>query len=234
MLARILLIAALLIGFALLIRWLRRSPWAVWIGRMLLAGGVAGFLLWLSVRGGAEVALPLLAGLTPLLLRWLKAGRPASITADPPAQSSVTTRFFNMTLEHATGAMNGEILQGRFAGRVLSTLTPQELQALWRECQTDSPSVAVLEAYLDRQAAPDWRETWRDAEAAHSTTADRIISDAEARQILGVAAEATPAEIQAAYRRLIQRLHPDHGGSAYLAAQLNQARDVLLRDSERR
>ena len=231
MLARILFIAALLIGLALLIRWLRRSPWATWIGRIFLAGGLAGFLLWLTVRGAAEVALPLLAGLTPLLLRWLKAGRPTLVSSAPPTESSVTTRFFNMTLEHATGVMDGKVLQGRFAGRVLSTLNPQELQALWRECQIDSPSVAVLEAYLDRQAPPDWRETWRDAEAAYSATVDRVMDDAEARQILGVAPEATPAEIQAAYRRLIQRLHPDHGGSAYLAAQLNQARDVLLRGS---
>jgi curved DNA-binding protein CbpA len=39
---------------------------------------------------------------------------------------------------------------------------------------------------------------------------------------------ASREDIQAAYRRLIQRVHPDHGGSSYLAARLNQARDVLL------
>jgi hypothetical protein len=50
----------------------------------------------------------------------------------------------------------------------------------------------------------------------------------EARAVLGVDATAGRPEILAAYRRLIQRAHPDHGGSAGLAAQLNAARDRLL------
>lgn len=54
------------------------------------------------------------------------------------------------------------------------------------------------------------------------------MSAAEARQILGVAASAGEEEIREAYRRLIQKNHPDQGGSAYLASQINQAKDVLL------
>jgi preprotein translocase subunit Sec63 len=54
------------------------------------------------------------------------------------------------------------------------------------------------------------------------------MSEAEARSILGVGPEASRQEIQAAYRRLIERVHPDKGGAAGLAAQLNAARDRLL------
>ncbi len=54
------------------------------------------------------------------------------------------------------------------------------------------------------------------------------MSLAEARDILGVAPGATRPEIEAAFRRLMQRAHPDHGGSAGLAAQINAARDRLL------
>ncbi len=55
------------------------------------------------------------------------------------------------------------------------------------------------------------------------------MSEQDARSILGVDAEATSEDIQAAYTRLMRRAHPDAGGSAGLAAQLNAARDRLLR-----
>ena len=55
------------------------------------------------------------------------------------------------------------------------------------------------------------------------------MSESQARSILGVGPDAGREEIQAAYRRLIERVHPDKGGAAGLAAQLNAARDRLLR-----
>jgi hypothetical protein len=55
------------------------------------------------------------------------------------------------------------------------------------------------------------------------------MSAAEARSILGVAPDATPEQIRSAYTRLMQRAHPDKGGTAGLAAQLNAARDRLLK-----
>ncbi|MBS0333047.1 MAG: DnaJ domain-containing protein [Proteobacteria bacterium] len=56
------------------------------------------------------------------------------------------------------------------------------------------------------------------------------MTPAEARSILGVGPDAEPQEIQAAYKRLMRAVHPDQGGTSGLAAQLNQARDVLLDD----
>lgn len=52
---------------------------------------------------------------------------------------------------------------------------------------------------------------------------------AEARAILGIGPEAGPADVDAAYRRLMLRAHPDHGGSSGLAAQLNAAREALIK-----
>ena len=50
----------------------------------------------------------------------------------------------------------------------------------------------------------------------------------EARAILGVEEGASAADITAAYRRLMMRLHPDQGGTEGLAVKLNAARDRLL------
>ncbi len=56
------------------------------------------------------------------------------------------------------------------------------------------------------------------------------MSAEEAQEILGVSSEATDAEIEKAYRRKMKRAHPDQGGSDWMAAKVNQAKDVLLRD----
>ena len=230
MLVRILLIVAVLIGGYFLIRRLRRFPWRVQGSRLVVAVGITVFLLLLTVRGGAEIALPLLTVLAPLLVRWLNT-RPLPSPIDPAQPgssgcSTVTTRFLSMELDHATGTMTGRVLEGRFVGHSLRDLPLRDLLALWWECRVDAQSVAVLEAYLDRHADANWREQVHVADQADkvSGTMDR----AEAYQILGLQPEASREEIQAAYRRLIQRVHPDHGGSSYLAARLNQARDILL------
>lgn len=55
------------------------------------------------------------------------------------------------------------------------------------------------------------------------------MTDAEARRTLGVEPGATPAEVQAAWKRLMARAHPDQGGSEGLASRLNAARDRLAK-----
>ena len=231
MLIRVLLVAAVLIGLYLLVRKLRRSGSIARLPRLLAAAGITGFLMLLTVRGGAEIAVPLLAVLAPLLLRWLQLPSPSSTATGQasPNQSAVTTRFLVMTLDHVSGVMTGTVREGRFAGRSLQDLTRPELLELWRECQPDPQSTAVLEAYLDRHADAGWREQtdtgWKDRTQATVNDMDRT----EAYRVLGLQSGAGRDEIQAAYRRLIQRVHPDQGGSSDLAARINQARDVLLR-----
>jgi len=65
--------------------------------------------------------------------------------------------------------------------------------------------------------------------AARPAPVARDMSEAEARSILGVGPQAGAAEVQAAYARLMRLAHPDKGGTDGLAAQLNAARDKLLR-----
>lgn len=145
--------------------------------------------------------------------------------------SEVATDTLRMELDHASGELEGEVLRGRFEGRSLETLGLSELLELLAECQREDPrSVALLETYLDRRQ-PDWRAhvAGEDAQSgASSATADNGMDEATAWSILGLAPGASVAEIKSAHRRLMTKLHPDHGGSGYLAAQLNEAKDFLL------
>lgn len=232
MLARALLIAVILGGLYLLIRKLRRSRWSTQLPRVAAMVAVIAFLLLLTLRGGAEIAMPLFAVLVPLLIRWLRS--PTLISGDQAQQgdlnqSAVTTRFLSMSLDHSSGVLSGQVREGRFAGRSLQELSLTELLALWRDCQVDPQSVAILETYLDRQADPTWREHVGNTQnQQEDTQKNKRMDRIEAYEILGLQPGASRDEIQAAYRRLIQRVHPDQGGSSYLAARINQARDVLL------
>jgi len=66
-------------------------------------------------------------------------------------------------------------------------------------------------------------------ERQEAPRSDDRMSAHQARAILGVDETASTEEIQAAYKRLMLRVHPDNGGAAGLAAQLNAARDRLLK-----
>jgi DnaJ-domain-containing protein 1 len=86
-------------------------------------------------------------------------------------------------------------------------------------------------AYLDRRD-PGWREN---SQTDATTGSGRRgwstgkMTEEEAYQILGVQPGASAKDIGLAHRSLMKKLHPDQGGSTYLAARVNEAKDVLLR-----
>jgi hypothetical protein len=193
-------------------------------GALLVA--VAGFLL---LRGQFEVAIPL--GLTGLgLLGW---GPLASTgwlqrTQKTPGQiSRVRTACVEMELDHDSGAMRGTVLSGRRAGASLDSLDLTSLLELVPEFDADSR--ALLAAYLDRRE-PGWRDNTKAGAAAGQGAARRAgkMTEEEAYQVLGLQPGASPEAIAQAHRTLMKKLHPDQGGSTYLAAQINAAKDVLL------
>ena len=196
----------------------------------ILAVGAAAFLFF---RGHIEVAVPL--GLTGLgLLGW---GPFASTgwfqrTQKTPGQvSRVRSPFVEMELDHDSGSMRGTILAGRHQGAALDALDLTTLLGLLAEFDADSR--ALLAAYLDRRE-PGWREHAQDGAAAGQRSEQGPartgkMTEDEAYQILGVPAGAEAAEIKRAHRTLMKKLHPDQGGSTYLAAQINEAKEILLR-----
>ena len=150
-------------------------------------------------------------------------------------QSSVETAWLRMELDHATGRMDGDVLQGRYAGRRLSGLRFEELILLLRDCRAaDNQGAALLESYLDRSIGEDWRERAASgdpgeaADAASGAAAGGAMTREQAWDVLGLQPGAPDGEIRAAHRRLMKKFHPDQGGSTYLAAQINRAKDLLL------
>jgi len=201
--------------------------------RVLKAGGgllSLGLAVFLGLRGEIGVAIPLGAfGLG--LLGWLPFG-PAGFsqrTRKSTGQvSRVRSSFFEMELDHDTGAMRGRVLAGKYEGVTLEALDVSTLVSLLSE--VDEESRALLMAYLDRRDAA-WREHAQgDAAAgrAHAPSAGKM-TEQEAYQILGLETGASASAISRAHRALMKKLHPDQGGSTYLAARVNEAKEVLLR-----
>jgi hypothetical protein len=196
-----------------------------------LSGGIAMlvFAAFLAVRGQIGVAAPLAAvGLG--LLGWLPFG-PAGFGARTKKSagqvSRVRSAFLEMELDHDTGAMGGVILTGPREGTRLEALDVETLVGLLAEI--DDESRALLAAYLDRRDA-GWREhAQADAATGRGSAPRGPMSQEEAYQILGLQPGAKSEEIIRAHRTLMKRIHPDQGGTNYLAARVNEAKDTLLR-----
>ncbi|MET3521302.1 MULTISPECIES: DnaJ domain-containing protein [Mesorhizobium] len=157
----------------------------------------------------------------------MRMNRPAQ--PPPRKRSTVRTAALEMELDHKTGGLEGLVLAGRHEGKMLGAMNLAELQHLYRELSGDPESRQLLETYLDgrfpvwrKNAEPDSGEGLGVAPGAGAMTKE------EAYKILGLEAGAAAADVRKAHRRLMQRLHPDIGGTSFLAARINEAKDVLL------
>lgn len=223
-----------------LVLWLLKSfahsdpRYLIKLGRT--AGGIVALAgaAFLGSRGQILLALPL--GVTGLSLLGLQGWLPAGILPYPwlfgqksgGQTSRVRSNFVEVTLDHDSGAMAGVIVAGRLKGTSLDAVELSVLVGLLAEFDEESRN--LLAAYLDRRN-PRWREDVDDGATAGRRGPARSgkMSEEEAYQILGLQPGASADEIGRAHRGLMKRLHPDQGGSTYLAARVNEAKDVLLR-----
>ncbi len=191
-----------------------------------------GAAVVLGIRGRFDMAL-LLGGFGAWSLGWSGLNIPGSwrkFQQAPGRFSRIRSAMIEMEIDHASGGVEGSILVGAFAGRRLSSLDPQSLRRLYEECSAHDPQgVPLLEAYLDRRFS-GWRENAQgDRDTRTRTHAQTgIMTKEEAYQILGLQPGASLDEIRKAHRTLMKKLHPDQGGTAYLAARVNEAREILL------
>jgi DnaJ-like protein len=191
-------------------------------------GALAGAAI-LGVRGRIDMAVPLgIFGLSLLgWLPWSIPGFGARTRKSSGQVSRVRSAFVEMELDHDTGAMRGTILAGPHVGHSLDALDMATLTAFLPDI--DEESRALLMAYLDRRE-PAWRENVQGGAAAGpGSWSTGKMTEEEAYQILGLTPGASVADIGRAHRTLMKKLHPDQGGSTYLAARVNEAKDVLTR-----
>ncbi|MBK8175720.1 MAG: molecular chaperone DnaJ [Rhodospirillales bacterium] len=249
---------ALLAGCLLLLNWIGtadlRTLTSVAKTAAVAVLVIIAIVLTMSGRIGWIIGLAPFA--VPLFFRWRARGGsfgdlfgqtqglPGGSTGGRTTRTR--SRFLDMHLDHDSGAVDGSVLDGAYAGRMLNAMSLDEVLDLCRFLrQEDQPSSLLIEAYLDRRK-PDWRTAGDGTAEAGGADGERTGAEAnqggrqesgaakamsreEAYRILGLAPGAADAEIRAAHRHLIASVHPDRGGSAFLAAQVNMARDLLLR-----
>jgi len=244
---RILLLFLVAVFMATLLRmlWLRYQP-----RQMLVAAGISLVLIGLLalvasgrlhwIAASLAMALPVVLrilgalGLSRLLRRLGGSAGPTpfpgSASGDSGDRSSeVSSRFLHMELDRRSGKLEARILEGPHAGAALADLSlAEQLELLIHYQREDQDSARLLETWLDRNHGATWRE-------ANASQADHGSSDPsrqEALRILGLKGNPDRREIITAHRRLMQKFHPDHGGSEELAAQINAAKARLLGDLE--
>ncbi|MFQ3171085.1 MAG: DnaJ-domain-containing protein 1 [Oleispira sp.] len=242
------LVAVIIIGYmaARYIRTLkpeqRKKVTAITVAVVLIT-----LLLLLLITGKLHFLAALGTGLVifakrlfPLLryvpfLKGLYQKAKATQSSDSSQRSTVETSLLKMTLDHESGNLEGELLATDSKGRYLSEFNLSELISLYGLAEKQYPdSTEVLAAYLDRQHGNEWREAANAGSYSEENGQDSRPSDSsemtanEAYAVLGLDQNATEEEVIAAHRKLMQKLHPDRGGSNYLAAKINQAKDLLV------
>ncbi len=160
---------------------------------------------------------------------WERFGRGAGRRPE----SHVRTRYLKMVIDQDAGLFDGKVIKGTYRGTALSTMTLEELRLLQVEVSSDPDSVHILNAWLDHAHAEARRGESAEAGANGKGNGSRqhangAMSEEEARSLLGLSRGASPSEIKASHRRLIKQVHPDHGGTDYLAHKVNEAKNLLL------
>lgn len=200
------------------------------VGALVVLGRLPAHFVLAPLGAAGAFLLRFLPALLRLLPFWqLVRGRMASAAPRGAGRTStIRTAFLAMELRHDTGELDGEVLKGASARRRLGAMDRSELLALYEECRADADSARVLEAYLDR-TCEGWREQAEAAGAADEGGGDPVMTRELALEILGLDGSAGDEDVGRAHRDLMRRMHPDRGGSDYLAKRINAAKDFLLK-----
>lgn len=202
-----------------------------------IGAGLVGLALFILIgRGNFEAAAPIgalglwMAGWGSALPRGFSLGRFGFNGAGGPVRR-IRERVVELVIDEAKGTIDGNILDGAFAGRRLSDLSESECAALRALCRDMDPaSVRLVDLYVDSRFAGGRSAKDGDADARRrQRSGAQSMSEKNAYEILGLPQGASREDVARAHRILMKKVHPDHGGTASLAALLNEARDILTR-----
>ena len=236
MLVRLILLIVFLTVVVSILQLLKKTPksqlkslyWKIGFGTLavvLILLALTGRIHWIGAAIGALIpivrrSLPLLIRFFPMIQHYFRNTSKAAPSSNN--SSEVKTAILSMTLNHDTNELNGEVIDGPLAGHQLDSLTMPELNALLDYChREDGDSVKLLINYLNHRFGSDWQNQ------SQTNTNDEL-TEQSALNILGLKHGASRDDIIKAHRKLMQKLHPDRGGSDFLAAQINAAKDLLI------
>lgn len=191
--------------------------WLVYVTiGLLLAAFATGRIHWLgAVAAGLLGALKFGASHFFRFLPFLRILQKNQIFGTPVFR----TPFLKVTLDLKTGTLSGEVVEGEFKGSQLTELSQSQIETLEAYLKiNDKRGYYLLQVWQQRGKKSSNK-------AVYDAVDDPSIE--EARMILGLPETFTSKELDHAYKRLMQKLHPDRGGNDYLASRVNRARDLL-------
>jgi hypothetical protein len=199
------------------------------VGVLIALGRLPVQFILAPLGAAFAFGLRMLPTLLRLLPMWqmFKSRTSSTEARDGNQSSTIRTEYLAMELQHDSGDMDGLVLKGSYAERRLSSLSLHDLGDLYSQCHADADSSQVLEAYLERNH-PDWRAQVGPDQQRQHVTDEAVMTRELALEILGLVESATRDEVTGAHRKLMQKMHPDRGGSEYLAKKINSAKDYLL------
>ncbi len=240
MIAYFILGIGLFLGTIFLAQWYSRANPATVLKTIKIIIAIIGLFvaLFLLFTGRIFLVLAAIPLLLPFILRSKALfSRLKAASGGTSGQSSeVVTRFLRMKLDHDSGDMDGLILTGEREGSWLSELDLSAMEQLYRIYSVeDKKSAELLSAYASRRFGDIWNDAaetdFKDENEKRGQDFDDQMDRKKALEILGLTGSPSDDEVRSAHRKLMQKLHPDHGGNTYLATQVNRAKDILLNRS---
>jgi hypothetical protein len=236
LLGRLILLIAFILAVLTIIQLFKNTPksqtkslyWKVGLSAsaiILILLAASGRIHWIGAAIGAMIpivrrSIPLLLRYFPMVQQYLRTRPQQSPSANNT--SEVKTAILSMTLDHDTDRLQGPVISGPFSGHYLDSLELEQLQSLMGYChQQDKDSAKLLMSYLNHRFGNQWQ-------TSPPPSGDGNLTEDSAYAVLGLHRGASRDEVIQAHRKMMQKVHPDRGGSDYLAAQINQAKDILI------
>ncbi|MFT5273704.1 MAG: hypothetical protein ACI9J2_000220 [Saprospiraceae bacterium] len=188
----------------------------------ILLYGVGIALLLLVITGKIPVLFALISAVIPFYRKIMTFKGLFQLFGRSLGPTKLTTQWLIVQYDFSNKGLDATVIQGEFEGKKLSQLNIEQLALLLEACKQDFQSRTAIHAFMAMRNS-------HEAPKSNTLNESGALSKQQAYEILGIESNANEEDIKSAHKRLMQKLHPDRGGSNYLAAQINAAKDTLLK-----